>query len=312
MTTSVDSSDTSNHGAWSLRGVSRRALATVALVAAVAIVTNSACYARSPAGSVVATAKSAINGKVTVTDENGVRVMRFGTGARQTAVIVGKPQHLELEYTKATMAALAMVNNPKRVLIVGLGGGAIPAFLRHHYPKLIIDAVDIDPVVVDMAKRHFNFREDARMKAFVGDGRKFIEDGKHRWDIIILDAFSGSAIPKHLATRQFLEAVKAKLAPGGVVAANIWQPRYNTQYYPMRKTYRAAFKHVNFVQVSRGSDIFLATMDNTAWTGAALRKRAEVVGKAGKFHFDLASMVRRGYFADQGDLRGKVLEDPKK
>ncbi len=270
------------------------------------------CHARPPAhkGVIVAQGASTINGSVTVTDESGLRVMRFSPGgSRQTAIIRGRPNHLELEYSRAVIAALGIVAEPRSALIVGLGGGAIPAFLRHHYPKMRIDCVDIDPVVVRFAKLHFDFKEDARMKAHVADGRKFIEDAAGRWDLIVLDAFSSSEIPRHLATKEFLQAVSAKLAVGGVAVANVWQPRYNRHYYSMRKTYRAVFKELHFVQVPRGSDIFLALNTTPRLDLAKLTARAGTVAKAKKFSFDLLRYIRRGYFADGGVLRGEVLVD---
>lgn len=288
--------------------------AVLALFLASAIPAGSACYAKGPRkGRVVVEKKSTINGTVRVTDENGLRVMRFlPGGSRQTAIIKGKPNHLELEYSRAVMAMLAMVPHAKRVLVVGLGGGAIPAFLRHHYPKMHIDVVDIDPVVVDLAKTHFDFREDAHMKAYVADGRKFVEDAKQSWDIIMLDAFSSSEIPRHLATQEFLQAVAAKLSPSGVVVANIWQPRYNPSYYGMRKTYRAVFKEIHFVQVPRGSDIFFAFNHTPKLNLATLKTASSAAAKRLKLSYDLEGYVRRGYFADTGTLRGEVLRDKKK
>ena len=290
---------------WVLGGSVQIALLVVAIVA-------SACHARRPTNSVrlVAERQSTINGTVRVTDEGAVRVMRFFPGGtRQTAIIKGKPHLLELEYSRAVVAMLAMVSKPRRALIVGLGGGAIPAFLRHHYPSLHVDVVDIDPAVVDLARTHFDFREDARMKAHVADGRRFVEEASGTWDLIILDAFSSSEIPRHLATRQFLQAVSAKLAVGGVVVANVWQPRHNPSYYDMRKTYRAVFKELHFVQVARGSDIFFAFNTPVGLNLRTLRRRSAAIGKRLKLGFDLEGYVRRGYFADTGALRGKVLED---
>jgi len=65
---------------------------------------------------------------------------------------------------------LAFVEQPKRVLIVGLGGGTIPSLLRKHYPKMTIDVVDIDPDVVAVAKKYFGFHEDDAMHVRVADG----------------------------------------------------------------------------------------------------------------------------------------------
>jgi spermidine synthase len=116
-------------------------------------------------------------GPVIVTDEgDGLRAMRFSRyGARQSMVKLGDPDHLGLAYTPFALTGLALCTESKRFLVLGLGGGTLPTFLRKHYPDAEIDAVDINPTVVAVAKSHFGFREDARMRVYVMDGRKFIE-----------------------------------------------------------------------------------------------------------------------------------------
>jgi len=133
-------------------------------------------------------------------DGRGLRTLLFENGGvRQSVVKVGDPDHLELPYTRVMPVALALVEKPQRVLIVGLGGGTIPSFLHKHYPKTTIDAVDIDPDVVTVAKKFFGFREDSTMRAHVADGRRFIEECRDPYDIIFLDAYGSENIPYHLA-----------------------------------------------------------------------------------------------------------------
>jgi hypothetical protein len=83
--------------------------------------------------------------------------------------------------------------------------------------------VEIDPVVVELAERHFYFTPDEGMRVYVEDGRAFLRRNPDlEWDAIILDAFnSGGRLPFHLMTQEFLESVKAHLTPDGVVLANL-------------------------------------------------------------------------------------------
>ncbi len=110
--------------------------------------------------------KSAYNQVIVTEDSQGLRTLRFQEGgARQSVVKLDDPDHLELPYTRVMPVALAFVERPKRVLIVGLGGGTIPTFLRKHFPETEIDVVDIDPVVVEVAREYFGFREDPLLRA---------------------------------------------------------------------------------------------------------------------------------------------------
>ena len=115
---------------------------------------------------------SSYNTIIVTEDHKGMRTLLFERGGgRQSVVKPGDPDHLELPYARTALAGLALCEEPRRMLVVGLGGGSLPMFLRAHYPAATIDVAEIDPDVVDVAKRFFGFREDERMRAQVGDGR---------------------------------------------------------------------------------------------------------------------------------------------
>ncbi|WP_426754660.1 spermidine synthase [Myxococcus sp. Y35] len=155
-------------------------------------------------------------------DDEGRRYLQFGwIGAFQSAVWPGFPLRLELDYTRAVAATLAFVPEPTRVLVVGLGGGAIPTFLHAVLPRAHIDAVEIQPEVLDAARRFFGFHEDARLHAHLTDGRRFIETPGPAYDLIILDAYGARSIPASLASQAFLRATQARLTPDGAVVGNV-------------------------------------------------------------------------------------------
>jgi len=156
------------------------------------------------------------------------RQLRFGRYV-QGAIFVHPQQRRGREHWSAVpytdLFHLARLFTPglERVLFIGGGVGVGPRSFRRHYPEARIDLVEIDPVVVELAGRYFDFTPDERMRVFVEDGRAFLRRNPDlRWDAIILDAFgSGGRLPFHLMTREFLETLKARLTPGGVVLANL-------------------------------------------------------------------------------------------
>jgi spermidine synthase len=91
------------------------------LLALAAVLT--ACAAVAAAPKVLYEKASPYNRIVVTEDERGLRVLSFGNGVRQSVVKLGDPDHLELRYSRAMPAAVALVEEPRRVLIVGLGGG---------------------------------------------------------------------------------------------------------------------------------------------------------------------------------------------
>jgi len=173
--------------------------------------------------------KASTFGTIVVTeDENRLRTLRFGRyGARQSVVKPGDPEHLELPYARVAFSGLALSGESRRFLIVGLGGGTLPMFLRRHYPESTIDVVDIDADVVAVAKQYFGFREDDRLRAHVADGRQFVEKVQLPYDAIFLDAFGADSVPAHLTTQEFLQAVRRAVTPNGVVIGNVWGRFYN-------------------------------------------------------------------------------------
>jgi spermidine synthase len=197
---------------------------------------------------------SAYSTIIVTEDETGLRTLRFEKGgARQSLVKPGDPDYLGLPYTQAAFVGLALSEEPRRILVVGLGGGTLPMFLRKYYPQAAIDAVDIDPDVVDVAKKFFTFREDDLMRAHVDDGRKFIEKTVDPYDLIFLDAFGLNSVPAQLTTEEFLRAVRRVTKPGGVVVGNLWGRHSNPLYDSMVRTYQEVFDEL-FVLNVRGAD----------------------------------------------------------
>jgi len=256
--------------------------------------------------------KSPYNTILVSEDDNGLRILRFEPGgARQTVVKLGDPDHLELPYARAIPAAFIYVEKPQHVLVVGLGGGTIPSFLRRRFPGLVIDAVELDPVVVEVAKSHMGFREDANLHAHVADGRRFIERATQRYDIIFLDAFGANSVPYALTTREFLQSVRRALAPRGVVVGNIWSRVYNPLYDSMLRTYRAVFDEVSVLDVvSAGNQLVLATPWKPAMSMEEAVRRAQTLTKTLPLRNDLAPIVGRGLRrAGTDGATGRVLVD---
>lgn len=160
---------------------------------------------------------------VFVSEANGIRRMHAGSLLdRSSAMDLNDPYRHVYEYTAMMMLVCGYVDAPKKILVVGLGGGTVTRTLRMIYPDAQITNVEFDPVVVDMARRYFGYVEDANMKLVVEDARRWLRSTTERFDMIFLDAYHGGYIPFHLTTREFLEIVRERLSKGGVVCSNTW------------------------------------------------------------------------------------------
>lgn len=116
---------------------------------------------------------------------------------------------------------------PCRIGVIGLGAGTIAAYARAgDYVRMY----EINPLVIKIARTHFYFLEDcaAPVDVVLGDARLKLEqelletDGKgNEFDVLVLDAFSGDAIPTHLLTTEAFALYKQHLKPDGILVAHI-------------------------------------------------------------------------------------------
>jgi len=152
------------------------------------------------------------------------------------------------------------------------------------------------------------------MHAYVDDGRRFIEKRRHLYDIIFLDAFGSENIPYSLATREFLQAARRSLTPGGVVVGNVWSRHSNRLYDSMVRTYLDVFDQLYIVDVPGvGNKILLALPRKQKIEKAHLTRRAAEISRQNHFGFDLGQCVKSGFRGPGEDgLQGRVLKDADK
>jgi spermidine synthase len=137
------------------------------------------------------------------------------------------PNELVATYTKYFPLGLIFNSDAKNVLFVGGGGFSGPKHFLNTYQNVSVDVVEIDPVVIDAAKKYFNVSssnsndDNPRLRIYNEDARDFLSKSNQKYDIIILDAFSKSYVPFHLMTLEFFQILYDKLAkPNGVIVSN--------------------------------------------------------------------------------------------
>jgi spermidine synthase len=109
----------------------------------------------------------------------------------------------------------------ERMLVIGNAGGTVARAYGQLYPEVEIDGVEIDPEVGEAARRYMGLGDNPRLDVITADGRPYLELTDNRYDIIVVDAYHQPYIPFYLATREFFEAVREHLRPGGVAALNV-------------------------------------------------------------------------------------------
>ncbi len=180
-----------------------------------------------------------------VEDQGDLRCLKFKTkqqSSQQSCIFKSNPNHLVFNYTKWLMASLFLNDHPKKILIIGLGGGTLSNNFHLLFPNSEITNVELDPAVIKLARQYFAYIENEKIKTVAQDGRIFMKRAiiKNRhYDMIILDAFNGDYIPEHLMTQEFLQEAKQLLTENGVLAANTFS--VSKLYQHESATYQAVF-----------------------------------------------------------------------
>jgi hypothetical protein len=129
-------------------------------------------------------------------------------------------------------------NAHERIGAVGLGIGTIAAY---GLPGDSIAFYEIDPLVERLARVRFTYLRESRaqLNVILGDARLSLEsEAPQNYDVLVLDAFSGDAIPVHLLTAQAIALYRRHLQPNGVLAFHI-----SSQYVDLAPVLAAEAQH---------------------------------------------------------------------
>lgn len=278
-----------------------------AAVLAALLLAQTAC-AQEPR--VIHTQKSKFD-RVLVYEQGGERCLKFGSlyaPGRQTCIAVNDPDTLLFDYTRMMLGALYLKPDVSRVLIVGLGGGSLPTALRAVLPAAQIDTVEIDPVVVDVAKRYFNFSTGPSQRVHVADGRAFVQQAierGERYDLVMLDAFDETYIPPHLLTRQFIAQARSLLTPGGVLAANTFSS--SRVYDDESATYAAVLGP--FYNLRSANRVILARPDGLPSLAEVERNARQVDGSTARLGVRSSELLPRFSTRQDWPASARVLTD---
>jgi spermidine synthase len=180
-----------------------------------------------------------------VTQDGDERCMLFRWPralGRESCRMLHQPDKLIFDYTQMMLAGLYLDPDPKRILIIGEGGGTIPTALQEMFPATQIDLVELDKAIDGVARTYFDFKPGPNMHVFIEDGRVYVKRAaaqKPNYDMVMLDAFDADYIPEHMLTKEFLEEVRTDMAPRGVIVANTFSD--SALYDHESATYRTVF-----------------------------------------------------------------------
>jgi len=219
---------------------------------------------------------------VEISEAHGVRTLHLGGDAIQSAIRLSNPEALELHYTRAMMGFLLLVPEPRDVMMIGLGGGSIARFMRRHYPRVHIRAVEINPSVIAAARAWFGLpQDDDRLQVIAADGAAYIGEHPDSCDVLMLDAFEDGEAVTALCSRGCYRECFAALRPGGALVQNFMSDdeRLETCLGRLRRVFGAAVlelpaaNHVNTIVLALKGEMPVLQVESLARRAAALERR---------------------------------------
>ncbi len=121
-------------------------------------------------------------------------------------------------------SALLASPSPQRVLIIGVGAGALLQFLHHYFPDCKVEGVDYSLQIIKIARGYFGLPENNNISIHHNDGLTYLKQqgAGDNYDLIVLDAFNDTGMAKNIYSNEFFRVAKNHLRPEGIICANLW------------------------------------------------------------------------------------------
>jgi spermidine synthase len=156
-----------------------------------------------------------------ILDQGAWRFLHFDLDSVQSRMRRDNPDALCLSYTRKMMAFLLFNPQPRRILLLGLGGGSLAKFCYRRLPSATITALEIDPNVMALREEFHVPSDEERFRVLQGDGVEYVARRGPRKDVILVDACDREGVAPELAAAQFYLNARRRLTLGGVLVMNV-------------------------------------------------------------------------------------------
>jgi len=189
--------------------------------------------------------------------------LHFNQDAVQSAMVKDQPDLLALGYTKTMMGFLFFVPKPKRIVMIGLGGGSLAKYCLKYLPDAHFTAVEINPKVIALREQFHIPQDNHQFRVICANGADYIKDHAEKIDVLLVDGFKAHGQPDSLSSVDFYNHCYEKLSDTGVLVVNLVEDG-DTHYEYAAKIRRCFKNRVLFVNAeSRGNKIAFAFKEGT-------------------------------------------------
>lgn len=221
---------------------------------------------------------------VTLSEQDGVRYLHFGTEWVQGAMRIRKPDWPELEYAQQMLAWMLFIDAPRAICQLGLGAAALTKFCYRQFPGARVTAVELNPSVIAICESMFKLPpNDERLSVLEMDALEFVEDPANHgaFDVLQTDLYDATARGPVLDTPEFYMACAACLAPGGMMTVNLFgdHPSFARNIKAMKHAFGQV---ICLPEVHEGNVVALCFKERREIDLPALAARADAIKAATK------------------------------
>lgn len=211
-------------------------------------------------------------GPLFVTDDGECRILSFAPNDEQSRCLKAAPHVLQFEYTQAMLLVLLFCQ-PRRVLILGVGGGSLVTALHHIIPGLRITAVELRQSVIDVAYRYFQMPHGKRVQVVCANADHYLcEEQSHKQDIVFADLYHGTGVDDVQLKADFIARCAASLKDDGWLVLNCWNEHREDEV--LRNALQEHFADIRTVLTSSRNWVILAGRKPTWHTNRELKETA--------------------------------------
>lgn len=158
--------------------------------------------------------------RIQVYEDPVVRYMEVGKN--ESSAMFLKSDELVYDYTKFYDLAEEFKPDFQSALMIGGGAYSYPKHFLQKYPNALLDVVEIDPKLTELAEKYFNLKPNPHLTIYHQDGRTYLNKNTKKYDVIFGDAFKSLySIPYQLSTTEAVQKTYQSLNDDGVVIVNI-------------------------------------------------------------------------------------------
>ena len=215
-------------------------------------------------------------GPIRVFDDGQYRVLSFAEGDEQSRIRLSKPHILQHEYTQAMMLPLLFCQ-PKRICLLGLGGGALLHALYYAISGVQITAVELRQEVLDAAKMYFKLPQGKRITLDVANATDYLEEGlPKKVDLLMTDLYNTEGMDRAVLQESFILNCAKNIKEDGWLVLNCWNDYKSHDV--LHELIKAHFIDVRALDTGTGNWVIIAGKRKDALNVKELKANANKIG----------------------------------